>query len=66
MDTGGFLQPSGSSLATAIAAAYNIVKPKLTVLNPEGMSADQAKKWASLVGECADIIHSKVAVKEAG
>lgn len=65
----GLLQPSSSSLATAIAAAYNIVGAHRAaggVINPVGIGGDYAKKWATLVAECAQIIHSKVTETSGG
>lgn len=56
------LQPSGSALATAIAAAFNLVNPpRGGIIRPDGKTAEEAKKWAQLVGECAKIMHEQVA-----
>jgi hypothetical protein len=57
------MQPSSSSLATAIAAAHNLVcyPPNMPLdCKPDGAGAEQVKKWAELVGDCAKIIHDKV------
>lgn len=58
-----FLQPSSSSLATAIAAAFNICGAHRAAggtINPVGPGGDNAIRWAGLVGDCAKLIHDKV------
>ena len=61
--TNPLMQPSSSSLATALAAAYNIVQPLRPCLDdrPDGLGAEKARGWANLIGDCAKIMHDKVA-----
>lgn len=69
MSTTTLLQPSSSSLATAIAAAFNLVEPPEQVVldaKPDGRGAEDAKKWAALIGDRAAILVAKVKTADAG